>query len=130
MEASAPLRVLFVGNSYTYVNDLPSVIHALGAATPGAAVEVESVTAGSARLQDHWSAGTAPARIASGGLDVVVLQGQSLETYGIGVEEGFYPYARQFADAARNAGSRVVWYATWARRAGDGVRNGRRRPTS
>jgi len=29
------LRVLFVGNSYTYVNDLPAVIAALDEATPG-----------------------------------------------------------------------------------------------
>jgi hypothetical protein len=125
LEASAPpLRVLFVGNSYTYVNDLPSVVHALGATTPGAAVEVESVTEGSAQLRTHWSNGTAPARIASGDVDVVVLQGQSVEAFGTFANMDFYPYAQMFADAARDAGVSVLWYATWARRAGDDLYQG------
>ncbi|MCB9733789.1 MAG: hypothetical protein H6745_14410 [Deltaproteobacteria bacterium] len=111
---SGPRKVLFVGNSYTYYNDLPAVVAALGAATPGAAVEVESITDGGARLYDHWTTTGARERIAQGGLDDVVLQGQSVETFR--GEGGFEAAAELFAGALRDAGARGVWYATWARR--------------
>ncbi len=116
---AAPLRTLFVGNSYTFVNDLPAVVHALGAATPGGAVDVDSVTEGGATLGTLWDAGVARGRIASGRFDRVVLQGNSLET--VGRADFFYDPARRFADAVRDAGARTVWYATWARRADDAL---------
>ena len=116
---AAPLRVLFVGNSYTYVNDLPSVVHALGDATPGASVDVDSVTVGGATLESLWDTTFAPSRIASGHYDVVVIQGNSLDAFGTG--EFFYPYAHLFADAVKASGARLVWYETWARQAGDDV---------
>jgi hypothetical protein len=80
-------------------------------------VDVDSVTVGGATLQSLWIDGTAPARIASGGFDVVVLQGNSLEAFG--TADFFYPYAQRFAGAVHDAGARTVWYATWARRPGD-----------
>src|SRR5262245_10750454 len=44
-DASAPvaLRVLFVGNSYTYVNDLPMWVHRLGDSSGVVSVMVDSV---------------------------------------------------------------------------------------
>ena len=112
-------RVLFVGNSYTYVNDLPAVVQALAAATPGYAFEVESVTPGGARLADHWSTTGARTLIESGNFDVVVLQGQSLEP--LMQTENFDEHATLLADATHAATARGVWFATWARRAGDPV---------
>jgi hypothetical protein len=41
-------RVLFVGNSLTFTNDLPGQVHALDPH-----VEVDSVTVGGASLEDH-----------------------------------------------------------------------------
>ncbi|MCC6995542.1 MAG: hypothetical protein IT370_13110 [Deltaproteobacteria bacterium] len=113
-DAGVPLRVLFVGNSYTYVNDLPAVVRALGAATPGGGVEVDSVTVGGATLADHWNSTGARERIASGGFDAVVLQGQSMEP--VSSAASFDQHAALFAGALRDAGARGVWYATWARR--------------
>ncbi len=113
-DAGVPLRVLFVGNSYTYVNDLPAVIRALGAATPGGGVEVDSVTVGGATLAQHWTSTGARERIASGGFDAVVIQGQSLEP--VSSAASFDQHAALFAGALRDAGARGVWYATWARR--------------
>ena len=114
---ASALRVLFIGNSYTSVNDLPSVVQALGAATPGAAVEVSSVLVGSSRLSDHWTTTGARAAVETGGFDAVVLQGQSVEP--LTRAEDFQLHAQLFADAVHGAGARPVWYATWARRAGD-----------
>lgn len=112
-----PLRVLFVGNSYTYFHDLPAVVRALGEATPGGAVEVESVTVGGAGLADHWMTTGARARIETGAFDAVVLQGQSLEPMLDG--KSFAGYAALFSDAVSASGANGVWYATWARREGD-----------
>jgi hypothetical protein len=109
-----PLRVLFVGNSYTAVNDLPAVVRELGAATPEAAVQVETIAPGGARLSDHWSSGDVRARIASGEFGAVVLQGQSLEP--LSTIDDFDYHAYLFAGALAAAGTRGVWFATWARR--------------
>lgn len=121
-DAGAPLRVLFVGNSYTYFNDLPAVVRALGAATPGASVEVEAITQGGALLQDHWSTTGAAERIQAGGLDAVVLQGQSVEPFAS--PESFHYHADLFSDAIAESGARGVWFSTWARRAGDPIYTG------
>lgn len=113
-DGGTPRRVLFIGNSYTYVNDLPRIIEALGAATPGAAITTEIIAEGGASLGSHWTNPSTRARLTSGGLDLVVLQGQSLEP--LIAPEGFDAYARLFADALADAGLRGVWFATWARR--------------
>ncbi len=112
--AARALRVLFVGNSYTFVNDLPGTVQAiLGATLPGGS-EVESVTAGGARLADHWASTGARARIERGELDAVVLQGQSLEPLASAAD--FQDHAMRFAGALAASGARGVWFATWARR--------------
>src|SRR5688572_11138944 len=90
------LRVLFVGNSYTYVNDLPAVVHALGEATPNARVEVESVVVAGTRLSDHWLNTGGRERVQEGGWDAVVMQGQSLEPVYESIS--FDEYAQLFAD--------------------------------
>ncbi|MBI5515218.1 MAG: hypothetical protein HY909_15685 [Deltaproteobacteria bacterium] len=113
-DAAPPLRVLFVGNSFTYVNDLPAVVRALGAATAGAAVEVDSVVRGGAFLTNHLLTTGARDRIAGGGFGAVVLQGQSAET--LTDPSSFAVAAGQLAGAARDGGARTVWFATWALR--------------
>src|SRR6266508_356643 len=72
--ASGPYRILFVGNSLTYANDLPGLVEALadsaGADTLGAA----AVAFPDFSLEDHWNDRRAVREIARGGWDVVVLQ--------------------------------------------------------
>ena len=73
-----PLRVLFVGNSYIYYNDLPSVIGDLAtAAHESRPVVAEQVLVGAATLERHLALGDAMTAIRRGGWDVVVLQEQS-----------------------------------------------------
>lgn len=107
-----PERVLFVGNSYTEFNDLPAVVREIGAAT-GTPFETDAIVVGSATLYDHYTKTGAKERLASTRPDAVVLQGQSLEA--LGGEGAFATYARSFGDAAKEAGARAVWFATWAR---------------
>src|SRR5439155_809015 len=111
-----PRRALFIGNSYTYQNDLPTLVRALGEATPGGALAVEMLAQGGATLGTHWLTPGTRERIAQGGFDFVVLQGQSVEP--VLEPESFDSYARLFAAAVDDAGAQGVWFATWARHDG------------
>ena len=68
-----PFRVLFVGNSLTYGNDLPGMVGAL-AREQELAWDVRSVTRGNASLRDHLAQGIVQQRLADERWDVVVLQ--------------------------------------------------------
>ncbi len=118
VEAAAPptdrLRVLFIGNSYTYVNDLPfqiqQIAESAGAELP---LEVVSVTPGGMTLERHWDSGSPRRLIRQGGWTHVVLQEQS--TRPIDDPDNFYEYARRFAEEIDRVGARTVFYLTWAR---------------
>ncbi len=117
--APSRLRVLFVGNSYTYVNDLPAVVTSIARASRGPAITVDSVTVGGATMRNHWETNTAPTRIMEGTWDAVVLQGQSVEP-ALNFTD-FRTYATRFGMLATTYRARPVYYATWPRRAGDAV---------
>jgi hypothetical protein len=66
--------VLFIGNSYTYVNDLPGIVQALADSAGGEHLAVETVAEPDYALVDHLAEGTALREIAKGGWAFVVLQ--------------------------------------------------------
>jgi hypothetical protein len=117
-------RVLFIGNSYTYFNNLPQMLVGLAkAAQPAQALEAEMVTVGGATLKRLWEQGEALAAIKRGGWAFVVLQEQS--TLGnasmvdgklqIADPKTFHEYARLFDAEIKKAGAQTVFYLTWAR---------------
>ena len=116
---SAGLRVLFIGNSYTYVNDLPGMLARI-ATTSGTApaIAVDEVVQGSATLQDHFDNGIAQTRLAEGPWTHVVLQGQSLEAV-YPDDAHFAAGALELGELAIAAGARPTLFVTWARAAGD-----------
>jgi hypothetical protein len=120
-DAGWQLRILFIGNSYTYVNDLPSMLATI-AATSGVppAISVDEVVQGGAALQDHWDNGIAQPLIADGGYTHVVLQGLSIEPV-LGFPSTFAQYAQLFGDLIVDAGAVPAWFVTWARAAGDSI---------
>ena len=71
-------RVLFIGNSLTYVNDLPGIVQSLADSAGGSSLAVETVAFPDYALIDHWNEGTtvghARSEIAKGGWKFVVLQ--------------------------------------------------------
>src|SRR5262245_23603813 len=73
-DAERPCRVLFIGNSLTYVNDLPAMVTALADSAGAGPLVVESVVFGGYSLEDHWNQGDALRAIERGGWSVVVLQ--------------------------------------------------------
>jgi hypothetical protein len=120
-DAAAPtaLHVLFVGNSYTYVNDLPGWVQKLAASSGTAAVTVDSVAVGGATLADQVTTTGAMARIDQGGWTHVVIQGQSVEP--LYDPATFEANAAVLAAEAKKVGAVPVFYETWARKAGDVV---------
>jgi hypothetical protein len=117
--AKPALRVLFVGNSYTFVNDLPGWVHRLGDSSGVAMVTVDSVAVPAATLADHVATTGAIDRIHEGGWTHVVLQGQSVEP--LTDPASFEAAAATLAAEAKKVGAAPVFYETWARRAGDAV---------
>jgi hypothetical protein len=110
---SSPLKVLFVGNSFTARNDLPSLIAQLAAAR-GGTLEHRLISIGGASLRTHWNAGTALKAIQDGHYAAVVLQEQS--TLPVKNAARMHENIRLFDAAIKAAGARTILYMTWARR--------------
>lgn len=118
------LRVLFIGNSYTYFNNLPEIFAKLAESGRQATVETRMEAPGGWRLKDHWEKGEAPKTLRDGKWDYVVLQEQSTLGFNLFVEgrprivsdEFFEPYAVKWASEIRKAGATPVFYLTWARK--------------
>jgi hypothetical protein len=67
------VKVLFIGNSLTYSNDLPQMVQIVGEAA-GHEIAVRSFAVGNYSLENHWASGKAREMIESADWDVVVLQ--------------------------------------------------------
>lgn len=121
--AEAPRRVLFIGNSYTGVNQLPKVFAEVVRSAQGAAPEIKSSTPGGRTLRQQLGIPASMALIDEGGWDVVVLQGQSQEPARAEKDEAV---RKEFLDAAaelcrrvraKSPAARIYFYETWARHA-------------
>jgi hypothetical protein len=112
VRGSAPLKVLFVGNSFTARNDLPGLIARLASAR-GKALDHGLISAGGASLRQHWNAGAALKAIQEGRYDCVVLQEQS--TLPVKNARRMRENVRLFDEAIKSAGATTVLYMTWAR---------------
>jgi hypothetical protein len=111
-----PLRVLFIGNSYTYFNGgMGTLVQSLAAAVKGGRpLEYVEVTKGGQTLEGHWNDGKALAQIRKGGWDFVVLQEHSLRP--LLDREKMYTYAKKFDAEIRKVGAKTVFFETWARK--------------
>jgi hypothetical protein len=120
--AQDSVSVLFIGNSYTYVNDLPNLLTQI-ASSLGDVVYQDSHTPGGTTFQNHAGNPAAYAKINSEPWDYVVLQGQSQEPSfsDSQVDAETLPYAVQLADSvyANRFCSEVLFYMTWGRENGD-----------
>jgi hypothetical protein len=111
-------RILFVGNSYTYVNDLPTVFRNLARAA-GQNVATGEVANGGETLAQHVSSGDAPGAIDGSRWQFVVLQEQSeIPAVEALRQAEFYPATRSLVSTIRAAGATPVLFETWAHRMG------------
>ena len=111
--AAKRVRILFIGNSYTYFNDLPGTLQAMAKAG-NVAVEVRSVVAGGATLEQHWNERGTVDLIRRGAWDFVVLQEQSLLP--IQRPRDLITYGTHFGKVIRASKARPVLYLTWSRK--------------
>jgi hypothetical protein len=115
-------RVLFIGNSYTHVNDLPSLVQQM-ATSVGLSFYSESSTPGGSTFQGHSTNATTLQKIAAGNWDFVVLQEQSqAPSFPLfQVEQNTFPFAAALNDSIEehNPCAETVFYMTWGRENGD-----------
>lgn len=115
-------EVLFLGNSYTSVNNLPNLVRNLAEAD-GNTLTVDSNMPGGYRLMNHVSDNNTLNKIMAQDWDFVVIQAQSQEPSfpDPQVENEVYPYAEILVDKIKenNACTIPLFYATWGRQNGD-----------
>jgi hypothetical protein len=116
-ERADPMRVLFIGNSYTRFNDLTTMVADVSESVEGGPiVRAERDTRAGYDLMLHWRRGRdTRSRIARGEFDAIVIQGHSLAA--INEPHRLSDYAHRFAEEARTGGARIVLFETWARHA-------------
>ncbi|MFM7595181.1 MAG: hypothetical protein ACKO4Y_03275 [Flavobacteriales bacterium] len=119
---SQPLNVLFIGNSYTYANDLPGTFSQIATAM-GDQVNVDSKANGGYTFQMHAQDPITYQKINSQAWDYVIIQGQSQEpSFPFGqVNTQSIPFAMQLADSvyANHECAQVNYFMTWGRENGD-----------
>ena len=109
------MRILMLGNSFTYFHDMPKMLQAI------MGEEVVSRTKGGAFLSEQLDestelgAGTMKL-LAEEKWDYVVMQEQSKAP--IFAREAFHESVKQLCKLARNAGAKPLLYASWAYREG------------
>ena len=109
------MKVLFVGNSYTYGYNLPHIVALMSEETSTKLITRKSVIGG-AHLSEHWNGNRELETrkiIAEGDFDVVVLQDFSMS--GIDTPDSTLKYVKLFSDYNRLHGARTYLFNTWAR---------------
>jgi hypothetical protein len=132
--AARTLRVLIVGNSYTYFNNLGDMLTGIAASLPGPRIETTMHVEGGMTLQWHWAAGKAQKAIDQKAWDYVILQEQSAlggASINLATDDPaaggrgesqlspptiFHESVRKFVPYIRAHGSTPVLLMTWARR--------------
>jgi len=120
--AQTTLKVLFLGNSYTSVNDLPGLT-SLVTKSAGDSLIYSSNAPGGYTFNQHSTNATTISLIQQGGWNYVVLQEQSQYPSfpDSQVQNEVYPYASLLNDIILDADScaETIFYMTWGRKNGD-----------
>ncbi|MGH1342690.1 MAG: DUF4886 domain-containing protein [Nannocystales bacterium] len=106
------LAVLFLGNSFTFSNDLPGMVSGLGE-DAGIPIETDSLTQGGQPLSFHVQNEATLPILESQAWDYVVIQGHSLET--LTDLDGFLQNGETLVGWIEEAGAEPLLYETWAR---------------
>ncbi len=114
------LSVLFIGNSFTFTNDIPAQVVNLAAADPGSPLQlsVSSSTIPAASLLQAWKQGDALRLLHSRHFDYVILQEQSSFPFRDQEFSDADDAVGRWTQAARTAGANPVLYETWADKEG------------
>ncbi len=104
-------KILFIGNSFTYSNNLPEMVGALARRIGADDLHIESVTFGGVSLEDHWYNGIARQRLADEPWDLVIMQqGPSSQPESRVL---LMDFAHRFNTEIRAAGARPAFFMVW-----------------
>jgi hypothetical protein len=106
------LHILFIGNSLTYVNDLPKMVSELAKAGGQRPLVYDRETPGGCTLEKHWKDGKALAKIQARKWDYVVLQEYS--TGPLLKRDSMFDYGKKFDAEIKKQGTKTLLYMTWA----------------
>ena len=113
-DGRANLRVLMVGNSYTFHHDLHTLLQQVAEGVAGGPrLHVDTEARGGYSLRQHLRSGQALAKIRSGRYTHVVLQGHSMSA--LDHPDQLAADAERFKQAIDETTGHTVFYATWAR---------------
>ena len=118
-------KILFVGNSHTYTNDLPGMFFEMAQAG-GHGVDVYDLTEGSYTLQRFSDPEDELDEILTDALqsepwDFVVLQENTNAAVAFNAKKDMYPYARKLDEMIKAAGGQTAFLMTWAPEEGAGA---------
>lgn len=120
--AQDTVRALFLGNSYTHRNSMPTLVDAFAKSTGDRAI-IEDNTPGGFTLGEHSTNPVSTQLIQKRSWDFVVLQEQSqLPSFPeMDVQQWVYPAASTLSSMikANDSCTEVVFYRTWGRKNGD-----------
>lgn len=106
------LRILFIGNSHTYYNDMPELVRQR-AEEDGFDCDVVMLAHPGWYLEQHAAEPDVSFNIRRGHYDYVVLQEHS---HPFGPVEKYYSAVRKLDTMIRNSGAKTVLFLTWAKK--------------
>ncbi len=111
-------HVLFIGNSYTYVNDLPGTFVKL-ACSGGHKVAADMAANGGWTLEQHAASADTLGKLQGQKWDFVILQEQSeIPAMQASRLQSMYPAARQLVAKIRQDGAKPIFFLTWGHQDG------------
>ena len=102
-------RLLFIGNSFIFRNDLPGLIAQMAPHK----IESQTIVAGGASLRLHLNNGAIKTALGEAKYDIVILQEQS--TLPIKNTKRFHENVREVQALINESGAQTALYQTWAR---------------
>lgn len=114
------LSVLFIGNSYTSVNNLPLLVKNLSTSA-GKTLNIDSNIPGGYLMSSHLNDATTLSKISQGNWDYVILQEQSqIPTIDYYRYNDMYPAMTDLKSVIEqyNPCAKIITYMTWGRRFG------------
>ena len=111
-------RVLFIGNSHTFHNDVPKMFESMARAG-GHSVRADMVAHGGWTLLDHAKSAETTQKIRSEEWDFVVLQEQGdVPSFSSSLKQDMYPAIRGLHNEISARGADTVLFMTWGHRDG------------
>lgn len=106
----ADFSVLFIGNSLTSTNDLPSTLERLLSYSDLGALEVESIAHPNYGLEDHWYRSSAGESIVRGDWDIVIMQQGPSATEG---RPSLLEYSQRFTEWIKQGCATPAMFMVW-----------------